>query len=81
MKKQQAWMGVMLGILLMGIGLPGCSQQEGPVEKAGKEIDQATGKTAATIEQAADEAKTEAENILDQAKETAQEAIDTTKKE
>jgi hypothetical protein len=46
---------VLLGALL--VALVGCQKQEGPVEKAGKEVDKATEKVGNKIEQAGDNIK------------------------
>ncbi|MBA3033674.1 MAG: hypothetical protein KKF85_06650 [Gammaproteobacteria bacterium] len=43
------------------VALPGCQKQEGPVEKAGKQVDQAVEKAGQQIEKAG-------ENIQDAAK-------------
>ncbi len=39
---------------LLGVSMAACQKQEGPVERAGKEVDQAVEKAGQKIEQAGD---------------------------
>lgn len=57
-------------IVLFAIGITGC-EQEGPMEKAGKEIDQA----AKDVGKATEEAMKDADKALDDAKQKVEETI------
>ncbi len=54
-------LGAGLAASVLLIALPGCQKQEGPMEVAGKKVDDAVDKTGQKIEQAG-------ENIQDAAK-------------
>lgn len=45
-------LGAALMMGALAIALPACQKQEGPVEKAGKEVDKATEKVGQKIEKA-----------------------------
>ena len=66
---QRLWKAVLIGLLVWGLWLYGCGQQEGPVEKVGKEIDQTIEKVADTMEEAKDNLVDTAEDLADEVKE------------
>ena len=45
---------LIIGALFVFVGLTGCQKKEGPVEKAGKQIDNAMEKTGQQMEKAGD---------------------------
>ena len=45
-------LGIALVIGVLFVTLPGCQQQEGPVERAGKQVDQTVDKVGQQIEKA-----------------------------
>ena len=45
-------LGAALAIGILFVTLPGCQKQEGPVERAGKQVDQAVDKVGEKIEKA-----------------------------
>jgi hypothetical protein len=51
--KQRSTFGAVAAAMLLGL-VPGCQQQEGPAEKAGKELDKAVEKVGQQIEKAGD---------------------------
>jgi hypothetical protein len=51
--KQRSTFGAVAAAMLLGL-IPGCQQQEGPAEKAGKELDKAVEKVGQQIEKAGD---------------------------
>jgi len=51
--KQRFTFGAVAAEMLLSL-LPGCQQQEGPAEKAGKELDKAVEKVGQQIEKAGD---------------------------
>jgi hypothetical protein len=51
--KQRFTFGAVAAAMLLGL-VPGCQQQEGPAEKAGKELDKAVEKVGQQIEKAGD---------------------------
>ena len=51
--KQKFTFGAVAAAMLLSL-LPGCKQQEGPAEKAGKELDKAVEKVGQQIEKAGD---------------------------
>lgn len=52
---------LVLGILVAG--LSGCQKKEGPLERAGKEIDKAAEKTGEKIEKAGEKIKETAKDV------------------
>jgi hypothetical protein len=51
--KQRSTFGAVVAAMLLSL-VPGCQQQEGPAEKAGKELDKAVEKVGQQIEKAGD---------------------------
>jgi hypothetical protein len=51
--KQRSTFGAFAAAMLLAL-VPGCQQQEGPAEKAGKELDKAVEKVGQQIEKAGD---------------------------
>jgi hypothetical protein len=51
--KQRFTFGAVAAALLLSL-LPGCQQQEGPAEKAGRQVDKAVDKVGQQIEKAGD---------------------------
>ena len=52
---------LVLGILIAG--LSGCQKKEGPMERAGKEIDKAAEKTGEQLDKAGDKMKDAAKDV------------------
>ena len=50
--KHQIVIGTILAASMLLAGVSGCQKQEGPMERAGKEADQAAGKVGQQIEKA-----------------------------
>ncbi|HZJ81488.1 MAG TPA: hypothetical protein VFC95_02210 [Guyparkeria sp.] len=57
-------------MLTLGLTVMGCSDNEGPAERAGKQIDEAVEKTGDKIEDATDKAGDEIEELGDKVKES-----------
>ncbi len=74
MKRLYPWVAVLISVMFCGLWFSGCSQQEGPAEKAGKEIDQ-------TIEEVADTMEDTKESIVEAAKDLADDVKDATQEE
>lgn len=74
MKNQRPWKAVLISVLLCMLWLPGCGQQEGPAEKAGKTIDQTMEKVGDTMEEAK-------ENVVEGTKDLTDDVKDLTQKE
>lgn len=52
-----------LSVALLSLGPLGCQKEEGPAEKAGKEIDQAIGSAEKKLQEAAGKLKESAEQL------------------
>lgn len=52
-------------VMIFGLMIAGCSEEQGPAEKAGEQIDQAMEKAGDEIEEATDEMGGEAEEAGD----------------
>lgn len=57
MKKNGLKFFVSLMVTILMAGVSGCKKQEGPLERAGKEIDRAAEKTGEKLEKAGDKIK------------------------
>jgi len=64
----------LIGLLIFGFWVSGCTQQEGPAEKAGKAIDQ-------TVEEVRDSMEDTTEEVVDTAQDLAEQAKDITTKD
>jgi hypothetical protein len=59
---------VMIALLVM---LPGCQKQEGPAERAGKEVDKAVGKAGNEVDKAAEKVGEQVEKTGDKIQDAA----------
>lgn len=60
---------------LLMVGISGCEKEEGPIEKAGKSLDQA----ATSVKESADQAATSVKESADQAETSVQESYEEAK--
>jgi vacuolar-type H+-ATPase subunit H len=63
MRKLSASANTAVVMMALLMALPGCQKQEGPAEKAGKEIDKATEQAGQKVDQAGQKVGEEVEKI------------------